>query len=61
MYRGDTERILTQWQRPVAYKVALDMLHQAMRLASYCLIYMAIKIAHDGGSFVRRRRLFSFV
>jgi hypothetical protein len=28
---GNTEQVVTQWQRPVASGVALDMLHWAMR------------------------------
>jgi hypothetical protein len=34
------------------------MIWQAMPSASYRLIRMAIEMAHNGGTFVRRRRLF---
>ena len=40
--RGDTGRILAQWQNPVASRVALDLPYWAMRSASYRLIRMAI-------------------
>ncbi len=56
--RGDTGRILSRWRSPVASKVALDMLPRAMCLALYRLIRVAIKMAHDEGTFVRHRRLF---
>ena len=42
----------------MASKVALDMIWQAMPLASHRLIRMAIEMAHNGGTCVRRRRLF---
>jgi hypothetical protein len=42
----------------VASRVALDMLRWAMRSALHRRIVMAIKMAHDGGTFVRCRRLF---
>jgi hypothetical protein len=35
----------------VAFKVALDMPHRAMRLASHWRIVIAIKIAREGGAF----------
>ena len=41
--RGDTGRILAQWQNPVASRVALDLPYWAMRSASYRPILMAIK------------------
>ncbi len=50
--------MLAQWQCPVASEVAMDMLHQVMCLALQQHIAMAIKMAHDGGSFVCHRRLF---
>jgi hypothetical protein len=37
---------------------ALDLLHRAMRSVSHRRTAMAIEIAHNGGAFVRRRRLF---
>jgi hypothetical protein len=42
----------------VASRLALDLPYWVMRLAPYRLIRMAIEMAHDGGTFVRRRRLF---
>jgi hypothetical protein len=56
--RGVTGQILALWRRPVASKVALDMLHWAMPSASYPLIRKAIKMAHNRGTFVCHRRLF---
>jgi hypothetical protein len=44
-------QILAQWWRPVASKVALDILHQAMRLASHWQIIIVIKMARKGGAF----------
>jgi hypothetical protein len=37
--------ILAQWQRPVAFSEALDLLHWAMRAVTYRCIAMAIKMA----------------
>jgi len=56
--RGDTEQVVAQWQSLVAFMKALDLLHRAMRSVSHRRTAMAIKIARDGGAFVRRRRLF---
>jgi hypothetical protein len=44
-------QILAQWRRPVASKVALDMLHWVMCLALYRLIRLAIETARKGGVF----------
>jgi hypothetical protein len=44
-------RILAQWWHPVASKVALDMLHWAMHLASHRCIIVAIEIASELGAF----------
>ncbi len=44
-------QILAQWWRPVASKVALDMLHLTMRLASHWRIVIAIEMACEGGAF----------
>ena len=49
--RGDMGRILAQWRRPVASRVALDLPYWAMRLAPYRLIRMAIEMAHKAGPF----------
>jgi hypothetical protein len=45
--RGDTAQALARWRHPVALSEALDVLHRAMRLASYRCIAMAIEIAID--------------
>jgi hypothetical protein len=50
-------QILAQWQRPVASK-ALDMLHWTMRSELHQRIVMAMKMAHDGGTFVCHHRHF---
>ncbi len=46
------ERVLAQWWRPVASSEALDLLHQAMRVVSYCRIAMTIERASFVGVFV---------
>jgi len=56
--QGDTERVVAQWQRPMASGVALDMLHRAMLHISLQRFCMAIEMSSDGGAFVRHRRLF---
>jgi hypothetical protein len=56
--RGNTRQILAQWQRPVASKVALDLLYWAMHSASYRLIGMAVKMTSEGGVLFCQRRLF---
>jgi hypothetical protein len=56
--RGDTERVVAQWLRSVASGEALVMLHWAMRSVSHRRTAMAIEMARDGGTFVRRRCLF---
>jgi len=56
--RGDTERVVTRWRRPVASGVALDMMHRAMPHVSRQRFRMAIEMSSDGGAFVRHRRLF---
>ena len=53
--RGDTEHVVTRWQRPVASGVALlDMLHQAMlhALLQHLHMDMAIKMACVGDTFI---------
>jgi hypothetical protein len=49
--RGDTAQALARWQHPVASSEALDVLHRAMRLASYRCIAMAIEITRDLSAF----------
>ena len=45
--RGNTTQALARWRHPVASSEALDVLHRAMRLASYRCIAMAIEIVVD--------------
>ncbi len=56
--QGDTEWVVAQWRHPVASGVALDMLHWAMPHVLLQRLHMVIKMACDGGAFVRCCRLF---
>jgi hypothetical protein len=56
--RGDTERVVARWWRPVASGVALDMLHRAMPHVALQRLTVAIEMARNGGAFVRHRHLF---
>jgi hypothetical protein len=53
---GNTERVVIQWQLPGVSSVALDLLHWAMPRLLLQRIRMAIKMACDGGTFVRHRQ-----
>jgi hypothetical protein len=55
---GDTEQVVARWRLPGASSVALDLLHQAMPCSSLPRICMAIKMACDGGTFVRHRQFY---
>ena len=55
--RGDTEPVVARWRRPVASGEALVMLHWAMPHVPLQRLRTAIKMACDGGAFVRRPRL----
>jgi hypothetical protein len=46
-HRANAVQALAQWRHPVASSKAWDVLHQAMRPASYHRIRMAIKIASN--------------
>ena len=46
------ERVVAQWQRPVASSKALDLLHQAMHPGTYRRIAMAINTARFVGVFI---------
>ncbi len=46
------DRILAQWQHPVASSEALDLLHQAMHVVTYQRIAIAIKTTSKVGVFV---------
>ena len=48
--RGDTERVVARWQRPVASGEALVMLHRAMRSVSHRRTAMSIDMARGGGT-----------
>jgi len=56
--RGDTEPVVTRWQYLVAFMKALVMLHWAMPHVPLQRLRTAIKMACNGGAFVRRRRFF---
>ncbi len=47
---GDTAQVVTQCWRPVASRVALDMLHWAMCFVLHWWTAMAIEMANDGGT-----------
>jgi len=55
---GNTEQVVAQWQRLVAFMEALDLLHQAMLAVLHRCTAMAIEMASNGGTFVRCHRLF---
>jgi len=59
--RGNTERVVAQWRRPVASGEALVMLHREMRSVWHRRTAMAIEMAHDRGAFVRHCRLFQLL
>jgi hypothetical protein len=48
--RGDTERVVAQWQRSVASGEALVMLHWAMRSVLHRRTAMSIEMARGGGT-----------
>ena len=52
---GNTEQVVARWQHPVASGEALVMLHRVMHFVLHWCTAMAIKIARDGGAFVRHR------
>ena len=58
VHQGNTGRIIARWRRPVAYKVALNMLSRAMRSSPHWRIVVVVKMANDGNTFVRCCRLF---
>ncbi len=47
---GLTEQVVSQWRCPVASRVALDMLHCALRFVSHRRTAMAIKTANNRGT-----------
>ncbi len=48
---GNTKQVVTQWWRPVASEVALDMPHWAMLSVLLRHICKAFETGHDGGAF----------
>jgi hypothetical protein len=48
--RGETGRIIAQWRRSVASRIALDLPYWSMRSALYHLIRMAIELACEAGA-----------
>jgi hypothetical protein len=59
--RGNTEQVVARWQHIVAFMAALDPLHWAMRVVLHNRTAMAIKMASDGGTFVRCCRLICLI
>ncbi len=53
---GNTEQVVARCWRPVASRVALDMLHQAMPSVLLRRIRKAFEMGRDGGAFVRHHR-----
>ena len=50
--RGDTERVVAQWQQLVAFMKAMDLLHRAMCAVLHHYTAMALEMSSDGGTFV---------
>jgi hypothetical protein len=48
---GDTEQVVTQWRRPVASQVALDMPHWAKPFVLLRHTAVAIEMANNRGAF----------
>jgi len=55
--RGDMEPVVARWRHLVAFMKALVMLHRAMPHVPLQRLRTAIKMACDGGAFVRHRQL----
>jgi hypothetical protein len=47
---GNTEQVVARWRRPVASRVALDMLHWVMCFVLHRHTAMAIKTTNNGGT-----------
>ena len=50
--RGNTERVVAQWQHLVAFMKFLDLVHPAMNTILHHRTAIAIKLACGGGAFV---------
>ena len=60
--RGNKEQVVTQWRRLVAFMKVLDLLHWTTMCAElHHRTAMAIKMASDGGTFIRYCRIFSLI
>jgi hypothetical protein len=55
---GDIEQVVARWRLPGASSVARDLLHRAMPRSSLRCVRMAIKMACDGGTFIRHCRFY---
>jgi hypothetical protein len=53
---GNTEQVVAQCRRPVASRVALDMLHWEMLSVLLRRIRKAFKTGHDGGAFIHHHQ-----
>jgi hypothetical protein len=49
--QGNTEQVVTQWQRPEAFGEALEMLHWVMQTALHPHNCMVIKMGRNRGAF----------
>jgi hypothetical protein len=49
--QGNTERVVAQWRRPVASRIAMNMLHWEMPSVLLQRACMAIKMGRNGGTF----------
>jgi len=58
---GDTEQVVAQWRHLVTSMTALDFIHWSMRAVLHSRIAMAIKMASNGGTFVRCHLLFCLI
>ncbi len=58
IHGSNTERVVARWRRLVTSDMALDILHWVMPHESLQCLRMAIKMAFNGGAFIRHRRLF---
>ncbi len=55
---GNMEQVVARWRLPGASSVALDLLHRVMPCSSLQRVRMAIKMACNGGTFVRQRQFY---
>jgi hypothetical protein len=55
---SNMEQVVARWRRPVAFDMALDILHWEMPHELLQCLRMAIKMTCNGGAFVCHRHLF---